>query len=190
MGRQLKGSTIGLIGYGAISQELAPVALALGMKVLVTDPYKRIDAPGLRQVELETLLADSDFVVCLAVATEETENLMNADAFGRMKHGAFFLNLSRGNLVDEGALEAALASGQVAGAALDVGRAPDQKPSLDLARRPDVIATPHIAGLTPDAIEHQAFDTVEQVRALLAGQVPPGAVNVPAATRLSRLRPS
>lgn len=188
MGRQLKGSTLGLIGYGAISQELAPIALALGMKVLVTDPHRQAGTPALDQVELPQLLARSDFVVCLAVATDETENLMNADAFGRMKPGSFFINLSRGNLVDEAALESALDAGRLAGAAMDVGRAFDQKPSLHLARRPDVIATPHVAGLTLDAVEHQAFDTVEQVRALLAGEVPAGAVNAEAATRLTRLR--
>jgi D-3-phosphoglycerate dehydrogenase len=69
-----------------------------------------------------------------------------------------------------------------------VGRAPDQKPSPRLARRPDVIATPHIAGLTPQSIEHQAFDTVNQARELLAGRVPAGAVNPEAATRLARFR--
>ncbi|NNM74869.1 NAD(P)-dependent oxidoreductase [Enterovirga aerilata] len=188
MGRQLKGSTLGLIGYGAISQELAPVAVALGMRVLVSDPYKHVEGPGLVQVGMEDLLAASDFVVCLAVATAETENLMDEAAFARMKRGAFFLNLARGNLVDEAALEKALESGQLAGAALDVGRAPDQKPSPRLACRPDVIATPHVAGLTPDAVEHQAFDTVEQVRALLAGRIPAGAANAEAASRLPRLR--
>ena len=73
------------------------------------------------------------------------------------------------------------------GAAMDVGRAFDQKPSLDLASRADVIATPHTAGLTPDAIEHQAFDTVRQVGDLVAGRIPPEAVNRAKATRLTRL---
>jgi D-3-phosphoglycerate dehydrogenase / 2-oxoglutarate reductase len=122
------------------------------------------------------------------VATEATENLMNAGAFARMKPSACFVNLSRGNLVDETALAAALDAGRLAGAAMDVGRAPDQMPSPALASRADVVATPHVGGLTPAAIEHQAFDTVEQVRALLAGSVPPGAVNVHAATRLGRLK--
>jgi D-3-phosphoglycerate dehydrogenase len=71
---------------------------------------------------------------------------------------------------------------------MDVGRAPDQKPSLFLARRPDVIATPHSAGLTPDATEHQAFDTVKQTAELVEGRMPPGAVNPESASRLSRLR--
>jgi D-3-phosphoglycerate dehydrogenase len=188
MGRQLKGSTLGIMGYGAIGQYLAPLGLALGMTVLVNDPYKTVSDPALRQVALDVLLAESDFVVCLVVANEETESLMNAAAFARMKESAYFINLSRGNLVDEAALERALDERRIAGAAMDVGRAPDQKPSPRLARRADVIATPHIAGLTPQAIEHQALDTVNQVRELLAGHVPPGAVNAAAATRLSRLR--
>ena len=188
-GRQLRGATLGIVGYGAIGQELAPLALALGMEVLASDPHREIATPGVRQVGFEDLLAASDYVCCLAVATEETENLMDAGAFALMRPGGAFINLSRGNLVDEAALEDALASGHLSGAALDVGRAADQKPSLRLARRPDVIATPHVAGLTPPAIEHQAFDTVRQVRALLAGDVPPEAVNREAATRLSRLRP-
>jgi D-3-phosphoglycerate dehydrogenase len=187
IGRQLKGSTLGIIGYGVIGQHLAGLGKAIGMTVLASDPYKTIEEAGIRQVALEDLLAQADFVACLAVATEETENLIDAAALARMKPTAFFINLSRGNLVDEPALAAALDAKRIAGAAMDVGRAPDQMPSLDLARRPDVLATPHAAGLTPDAIEHQAFDTVAQVRALCAGEVPPHAVNAASATRLARL---
>ncbi len=90
--------------------------------------------------------------------------------------------------MDEAALAAALEAKQIAGAALDVGRAQDQMPSLALARRADVIATPHVAGLTPDAAEHQAFDTVNQVKELLAERMPEGAANPQAAHRLSRLK--
>ena len=190
MGRQLKGATLGIIGYGVIGGYLADLALAFGMTVLVADPYKKIVATGLTQAALPNLLAKSDFVVCLAIANEETENLMNAASFAAMKPSAYFINLSRGNLVDEAALEAALAEKRIAGAALDVGRAPDQMPSLVLARRTDVIATPHSAGLTPDAAEHQAFDTVRQIEALLAGRMPEGAVNAGEARRLTRLRRS
>ena len=188
MGRQLKGSTVGIMGYGAIGQYLAPLCVALGMTVLVNDPYKTVGDPALKQVTLEALLAESDFVICLVVANPETENLMNAAAFARMKPDAYFINLSRGNLDDEAALERALDERRIAGAAMDVGRAPDQKPSPRLARRRDVIATPHIAGLTPQAIEHQAFDTVNQVRELLAGRDPAGAVNIETATRIARWR--
>jgi D-3-phosphoglycerate dehydrogenase len=186
-GVQLHGSTLGIMGYGAISRHLAPIGVALGMKVLVADPYAKVENPALHHVPLEALLAESDFVVCLVVANEQTENLMSAANFARMKKSAYFLNLSRGNLVDEAALIQALEQKQIAGAAMDVGRAFDQKPSLNLASRTDVIATPHTAGLTPDAIEHQAFDTVKQVAELVAGRVPPGAVNTKTAARLARL---
>jgi D-3-phosphoglycerate dehydrogenase len=188
MGRQLKGATLGIIGYGAIGKYLAPLGAALGMQVLIADPHQPVDDRNFRKVELASLLAESDFVVCLAVANAETENLMDAKAFARMKRTAFFINLSRGNLVDEFALARALDEKQLAGAAMDVGRAPDQMPTAALAARHDVIATPHIAGLTPDAIEHQALETVRQVAELVAGHVPQGAVNAASATRLVRLK--
>jgi D-3-phosphoglycerate dehydrogenase len=187
MGAQLEGRTIGIIGYGAIGSYLAPLALAFGMRVLVRDPYKRA-APPLVAAELATLLAESDFVVPLAVANAETEKLVDAAALARMKPTAWLVNASRGNLVDEAALEAALERKAIAGAVLDVGRAPDQMPSPHLARRADVIATPHIAGLTPEAIEHQALETARQAAALIRGEIPEGAVNADKATRLGRLR--
>src|SRR6185436_11046570 len=164
------------------------LGLAFGMRVLVTDPYARVVNPGITQMEMPRLLAESDYVVCLAIATEETENLMNAAAFAQMKPTAFFINASRGNLVDEVELERALDQGTVAGCAMDVGRAPDQMPSPGLARHPKVIATPHIGGLTPPAILHQALETVVQVGEILNGQIPKGAVNADHATRLKRLR--
>jgi D-3-phosphoglycerate dehydrogenase len=89
--------------------------------------------------------------------------------------------------VDEAALAAALDSGQVAAAAMDVGSAPDQWPAPGLARRPEVVATPHIGGLTPEAAEHQAMDTVRQVAALAEGRLPEGALNAEAAHRLCGL---
>ncbi len=177
MGRQLAGSSIGIIGYGAIGRALARITQALGMRVLVADPHVTVAEPGLQQVPLEALLAAADFTVCLAVATEAMENLIDAAALARMPRHACFLNLSRGNLVDEAALAAALREGRIAGAAMDVGRAPDQMPSPALASLPNVIATPHIGGLTPPAIEAQALHTVEQVRAIVGGAVPDGAVN-------------
>jgi D-3-phosphoglycerate dehydrogenase len=188
MGRQLAGATLGIIGYGAIGRYLAPLGLALGMRVLVADPFAAPDDSRLDPVGLDTLLAESDFVVCVAVANAATENLLDASAFARMKPGAFFLNPSRGSLVDEAALREALDLGHLGGAALDVGRAPDQMPTPALAAHPLVIATPHIGGLTPAAIEHQAMDTVAQMRALVEGRVPEHAVNAAHATRLARLK--
>jgi D-3-phosphoglycerate dehydrogenase len=186
MGRELRGSTLGLIGFGQIGRTLADAALALGMKVIVSDPHARVPDGALRQVPLPALLPEADYVVCLASATAETENLMSAAAFTAMKPSAFFINASRGNLVDEAALLRALDAGTIAGCALDVGRAPDQMPSLELARHPRVIATPHIGGLTPPAIEHQAMETVHQVAEILQGRAPLGAVNAAQAQRLLR----
>lgn len=190
MGRELRGATLGVIGYGQISRYLCPLAQALGMRVLVHDPYISAVPAGITPVALPQLLAESDHVVCLAVATEETENLMNAQAFAHMKRDAFFINPSRGNLVDEAALRQALDSGQLAGCALDVGRAPDQMPTPALAQHPKVIATPHVGGLTPQAIEHQALETVAQAAEILQGRAPKGAVNAAQASRLARLQAS
>ena len=127
-------------------------------------------------------------MICLAPANSETENMFNARTFERMKPTAFFINASRGELVDEIALEHALDQGLIAGCALDVGRAPDQMPMPRLARHPKVIATPHVGGLTPQAAERQALETVAQVAAILHGNIPKGAVNAERATRLARLR--
>jgi D-3-phosphoglycerate dehydrogenase len=173
MGRELKGATLGVIGYGAIGREVVRLGEAFGMKVLVCDPY----SSGVKTVPLENLIAESDYVVPLAVATAETENLIGERQFQAMKKGAIFVNASRGNLVDEAALVRALDAGRLGGCALDVGRAPDQMPTPAIAARADVIATPHTAGLTRPAIEHQSMETVAQAGEILKGRAPKGAVN-------------
>jgi D-3-phosphoglycerate dehydrogenase / 2-oxoglutarate reductase len=183
MGRQLAGSRIGIIGYGSIGRHLAGVAKVLGMEVMVADPFATIADADIQHLSLDDLLSRADYVVCLAIANEQTENLIGQAALARMQPHAFFINLSRGNLVDEAALAAALREHRIAGAALDVGRAPDQMPMPELARLPNVIATPHIGGLTPQAIEHQAFETVRQVEAIIKGDAPVGAVNAEHWTR-------
>jgi len=186
-GPQLSGSTVGIVGYGLIARRLRALLISFGCRIVVNDPYVAAAPDGPDLVGLEELVERSDFVVCLAVATDETENLFDGARFERMRRGAFFINASRGNLVDEAALENALASRRLAGAALDVGRAPDQRPSPWLAARPDVIATPHTAGNTPEAVAHQAWDVVRQVTALVRGELPDGAVNAAAWTRQALL---
>jgi D-3-phosphoglycerate dehydrogenase len=176
-GRQLAGSRIGIIGYGSIGRYLAGLAKALGMEILVADPFATIGDAAIQHVPLDDLLANSDYVICLAVANEQTENLIGQAALARIQPHAFFINLSRGNLVDEAALAAALREKRIAGAAMDVGRALDQMPTPELAKFPNVIATPHIGGLTPQAIEHQSLETVRQVEKIIAGEIPVGAVN-------------
>lgn len=187
MGRQLAGRTLGLVGYGRIARRVAEIAGVLRMRVLAHDPHAP-PADGIAEpVPLARLLAESDIVMPLAVADASTRHVIDAAALAAMKRGALLVNLSRGELVDEAALAAALDAGQVGGAAMDVGSAPDQWPDPVLAARPDVVATPHIGGLTPEAAEHQAMDTVRQVAALAEGRLPDGAINADAAHRLSRL---
>ena len=188
MGAELRGATLGILGYGQIGRRLATLGQALGMRVVVADPQAQVDAPGLAQDTLDAVLAAADHVVCLVPATAATANLMNTARFAQMKRGAFFLNAARGELVDEDALLHALDSGHLGGCALDVGRAPDQMPSPALARHPRVLATPHTGGLTPAAVDHQANETVAQLAALLRGELPAGALNVDQAHRLASLR--
>jgi len=187
VGRELRGSTLGVIGLGRIGAQLADLALACGMRVLATTPQPIDDRDGrIRRLPLMELLAASDFVVCLAPAQADTDKLMGAATFAAMRRGAFFVNASRGELVDDQALLAALDSGHLGGAALDVGRAPDQMPAPELVRHPRVLATPHIGGLTQPAIEHQALETVAQLALLLKGEMPVGAVNPDHADRWRR----
>jgi D-3-phosphoglycerate dehydrogenase len=186
IGPELRGATLGLIGYGRIGRYLCDLALAFGMRVLVADPFVRVDHAGVQPCELAQLLAEADHVVCLAVANAQTENLMDEKAFALMKPSAFFINPSRGNLVDEAALLAALQAGRIAGCALDVGRAPDQLPSPQLTAHPRVIATPHVAGLTP-ALDGQSAEAISQVGEILAGRIPAGALNAEQARRIGGL---
>lgn len=183
MGRQLAGSTIGIIGYGSIGRYLAEIAKVMRMEVLVADPFADVSDSAIRHVTLDELLAGSDYVVCLAIANEQTEKLIGEAALARMQKHAVFINLSRGNLVDEAALAKALLENRIGGAAMDVGRAPDQMPTPELAKLPNVVATPHVGGLTPQAIEYQSLETVRQVEAIVKGEVPQGAVNAEHWTR-------
>jgi D-3-phosphoglycerate dehydrogenase len=183
-GIQLKGRTCGIIGYGAIGSYLAPLLRGLGMDVLVCDPVVDATPHGFEQCSFTQLLGRSDVVFPLAPATGATENLIDAAALGSMQRGALLVNVSRGELLDESAVAAALDSGRLGGLAIDVGRAPDQRPSPALATRPGVVATPHLGGLTPENADAQAMSSVEQVRAIVAGVMPPRTVNAAYAHRV------
>jgi D-3-phosphoglycerate dehydrogenase len=186
-GRQLRGQTAGIIGYGSIGRYLADLLSALGMTVCVADSEPDTLAAGISHVEpvdIDSLLARSDVVFPLVPGTPDNENLIDGDALAKMKPGSMLVNVGRGELLDESAVAAALDSGHLAALAMDVGRAPDQRPSPDLAGRSGVVATPHLGGLTPENADAQAASSVEQVRAMLAGDMPPRSVNPDDATRL------
>lgn len=186
-GAQLRGKMAGLIGYGSIARYLAPALAALGVDVLVHDPHADATPDGFEQTSLDDLLARSDVVLPLAASTPETENLIDAEALAKMRRGTMLVNVARGELLDDDAVARALDSGHLGGLAIDVGRAPDQRPSPQLARRPGVVATPHLGGLTPENADAQANSSVEQVRAIAAGELPPRSVNVEFADRLRAL---
>lgn len=184
-GRQLRGQTAGIIGYGAIGSYLADLLISIGMDVLVTDPFVTNIAAPARRVELDELLASSNAVFPLAPAIPETHHLIGEEALAAMKPGATLINVSRGELVDESAVAAALESGHLGALGMDVGMAPDQRPSPELAGRPGVVATPHLGGLTPENANAQALSSVEQIAAMIAGDMPPRTVNEANATRLT-----
>lgn len=183
-GRQLRGRTAGIIGYGAIGSYLAPALRSLGVHVLVHDPYTDAGVDGFEQVGLDELLGRADVVLPLAASTPATRGLIGRDALAAMRPGALLVNVSRGELLDEDAVADALDAGRLGGLAMDVGQAPDQRPSPRLASRPGVVATPHLGGLTPENADAQARSSVEQVAAILAGAMPPRIVNVEHAERL------
>ena len=183
-GVQLRGRTAGIIGYGAIGSYLAALLRNVGMRVIVCDPVADARTDGFEQMTFDEVLSASDFVVPLAPSNADTVDLIDARALSMMRRGTMLVNVSRGELVDEDAVATALDSGHLGGLAMDVGRAADQRPSPSLAARRGVVATPHLGGLTPENADAQAASSVEQVRSILDGFMPPRAVNPEHARRL------
>ncbi|MDX2380348.1 MAG: NAD(P)-dependent oxidoreductase [Acidimicrobiia bacterium] len=184
-GRQLRGRTAGIIGYGAIGSYLADLLISIGMEVLVHDPFVADPgAEGITFVDFEELLRTANVIFPLAPGSAATEHLVGAPELALITPGSTLINVSRGELLDEAAVAAALISGQLGGLGLDVGQAPDQRPSPKLAAMPGVVATPHLGGLTPENADAQAASSVEQVAAMIAGEIPPRALNAEHAARL------
>ncbi len=183
-GSQVRGKTAGIIGFGAIGSYLASLLESLGLNVLVHDPFVDVPEPY-EQLALDPLLEQSDVVFPLAPATPATEDFISTHELSVMAPGTILVNVSRGELLDEDAVLRALESGHLGGLGLDVGRAADQRPSLALASRHDVVATPHLGGLTPENADAQALSSVEQVAAMIDGTMPPRTVNDASATRLA-----
>lgn len=171
-GVELHGLTLGIIGYGRIGANLARYAQPFSLAVVVYDPYVTIDGPGVRQADRpEAVLEAADIVAICVHLDDRTRGMVNAEWFARMRDGVIFVNTARGEIVDEAALLAALESGKVKAAAVDVVQDEQtakmaEHPMIQYARsHPNLIVTPHIAGLTVQS-EHKAatftFEALEQ----------------------------
>ena len=170
-GIELYGKTLGILGMGRIGAEVAARASAFGMSVLGYDPLvpaEEIRRRGAEPVGLDGLFARSDFISLHLPLTSETRSMLGEQAFGSMKRGVRLLCAARGGIIDEAALLAALESGQVAGAALDVF-ATEPPGATDLIKHPKVIATPHIGAQTAEAQSRAAEDIANEVLAALNG---------------------
>src|SRR6201987_1266066 len=192
-GTELRGKTLGLIGLGRIGGEVARRAEAFDMKVIAFDPYISEAAAKELQVELvnlERLLAESDFISMHSALSPATQNMINAKSIEKMKKSARIVNAARGELIDEGALAEALKSGRLGGAALDVfvEEPPKNSPLIGLA---NVICTPHIAGSTAEAQEEVGTQVAVQIRDYLTDGIIRNAVNLPALSpdQYRRVRP-
>jgi D-3-phosphoglycerate dehydrogenase len=179
---RLRGQTCGLFGCGRIGSLLAAKVSALGMRVVVHDPYlsaERARAMGAELVSFEELLARADFISLHAPLTDETRHIFGAAALAKMKKTASILNTARGGLIDEAALLAALDVGQIAGAGLDVLESETQvtPARAALVRHPKVIVTAHTAWLSIEARAELQRRAVEQVLACLRGETPYGLIN-------------
>ncbi len=174
MGRELSGKQLGLVGYGAIARQTAIRARALGMSIAAHDPFLPADHPaweGVRNLPLADLLAHSDVVSLHVPLTPATTRLVDAAALARMKPDAILINAARGGVVDEAALVDALRGGRLGGAALDVfEREPvDAAAGRLFAGVPNLLLTPHIAGVTVESNERVSAVIAQAVAARLAG---------------------
>lgn len=171
-GSDLRRHIMGIVGYGQIGRRVAQRAAAFGMTVLAYDPFVTAnDADGIDQVAtLVELLAASDFVSLHARATPQNHNLIDAAALAAMKEGACLINTARETLVDEEALDAALQSGRLAGAALDVLRPAPERGQHRLLRHENVVLTPHIGGATHETLLQGAEMIAGEITRLAAGK--------------------
>jgi D-3-phosphoglycerate dehydrogenase len=185
-GMELYGKALGVVGFGRIGRWTAELARAFRMKVLAYDPY--VHSSDLAEmVSLEDLLRRSDFVSLHPVLTPETFHLINAERLAQMKPTAYLINTSRGGVIDEAALIAALQGGQIAGAGLDVFE--KEPPDLDnpLLAMPNVIGTPHGLSHAEESFRRCAEMAQDSVLALLDGRIPEYTVNKQVRWRLPKL---
>lgn len=180
MGMGLTGRRLGIVGGGGIGRELARLARAFELEVAIADPYVAaadVEAIGARLQPLDTLMAESDFVVVACLLNEETRGLIDAARLARMKPTAYLINVARGPIVDERALIEALRGKRIAGAALDVFETEPVAPDNPLLAMPEVIVTPHALCWTDECFGAIATEAFDGLTALMRGQVPHNVVN-------------
>ncbi len=172
LGHDLVGHVLGLVGFGNVGRRVHRRAIAFGMKLVVYDPYVRIGELTSTEeaATLDELVSRSDFVSLHVRATAETENFFGARQFAAMKPGSYFLNTARESLVDEEALDAALGSGHLAGAALDVVRPRIGGGQHPLLRHENVVITPHIGGATHETLLRGVIMVADEIQRLAAGE--------------------
>jgi D-3-phosphoglycerate dehydrogenase len=180
-GTELAGKTLGIVGLGRIGTETAHRARAFGMNIVGSDPYlspSRAKELNIELLTLDELYAQADYISLHLALTHQTANMINAEAIARMKPGVRLVNCARGELVDESAVEAALRSGRIAAAALDVFREePPANPGLLSA--PNLVATPHLGASTREGQEAVGIQIARQVRDYLLEGIAQNAVNLP-----------
>ena len=174
-GTQLHGKTLGVVGYGSIGRRVGKIARAMGMELLIYDPFvDRIDVEdfGVRKAEtLKQLMSEADFVTCHMKVTPETKGCISREMIASMKPTAYFINASRGAILDEEAMIEALREKRIAGAAFDVyANEPIARNHPYVAELDNVVIAPHIAGATDDAIVNHTQMIVDDVRRFLAGE--------------------
>lgn len=175
IGGEAMGATLGLVGFGGIAKAVAVRARALEMRILAHDPFVPAGSPvwaqhGVEPVALDRLVAESDAVSLHVPLTDGTRGLFGAGMLARMKPGAVLVNAARGGVVDEAALAAALRSGRLGGAMLDVFEAEPLPGGGPLAGAPNLVLTPHIAGVTVESNERVSAVTAANVRRVLEGR--------------------
>src|SRR5262252_9420698 len=183
-GTELRGKTLGIVGLGKIGMEVAKRAQAFGMRVIAHDPYVAASLAlqlQITMVPLEELFATADYITLHVGLTPQTQGIINTANIARMKRGVRLVNCARGELLDDASVTAALESGQLGGAALDVFRDEPLKQSA-YHGKPNVILTPHIAGSTNEAQDAVGVQIAMQVREYLLKGVIQNAVNVPSVT--------
>jgi D-3-phosphoglycerate dehydrogenase len=173
--RRLAGQVLGLVGFGNIPRALAPKAAAFGLKIIAHDPHVAAEvfaARGIEPVSFENLLARADFISVHAPLTPATRSLLDAAAFAQMKRGAMIVNTARGPLIDEAALLAALDSGALGGAALDVVASEPLPKDSPLLGRDNLILSPHTAFYSVEALEELQTKCASDVARVLSGEPP------------------